>query len=109
MRRKQILTVIGLALLFSIPLAALLFSTGYWLRERQREREFEKEISRAAEKYRVDPLLVKAVIWQESRFNKNAKGRAGEIGLMQIMPMTAEEWGEAQRLDNFSPTHIWEP
>ena len=44
MRRKQILTVIGLALLFSIPIAALLFSTGYWLRERQREREFEREI-----------------------------------------------------------------
>jgi soluble lytic murein transglycosylase len=109
MRRKQILTVVGLALLFSIPLAALLFSTGYWLRERQREREFEKEITRAAEKYRVDPLLVKAVIWQESKFNKNAKGRAGEIGLMQIMPMTAEEWGEAQRIENFSPTHIWEP
>jgi soluble lytic murein transglycosylase len=109
MRRKQILTVIGLALLFSVPIAALLFSTGYWLRERQREREFAKEISRAAEKYQVDPLLVKAVIWQESKFNKNAKGKAGEIGLMQIMPMTAEEWGEAQRIANFSPTHIWEP
>src|SRR6185295_4945648 len=67
------------------------------------------EIARAAAKYRVDPLLVKAVIWQESRFDRNARGKAGEIGLMQIMPLTAEEWGESQRIRDFSPTHIWDP
>lgn len=98
-----------MVLLLSTPVAGLLLGNKYWWRVRQREKEFEPQIAKAAAKYRVDPLLVKAVIWQESKFDRNARGRAGEIGLMQIMPLTAEEWGEAQRIQNFSPNHIWEP
>lgn len=101
--------VVLMVLLLSTPVAGLYFGNVFWWRVRQREKEFAPQIEKAAAKYRVDPLLVKAVIWQESRFDKNAKGRAGEIGLMQVMPLTAEEWGESQRIQNFSPNHIWEP
>ncbi|MBN1864965.1 MAG: lytic transglycosylase domain-containing protein [Victivallales bacterium] len=43
-------------------------------------------IEDAAKRHGVDPPLLKALIWQESRFKPNATGRHGEIGLMQIRP-----------------------
>ena len=47
----------------------------------------------AAEKYNVDPDLVKAVIMAESSFNPSAVSSKGAVGLMQIMPDTAESLG----------------
>lgn len=47
-------------------------------------------ILQLSEKYEVDPVFVMAVIKTESSFNPKAKGKAGEIGLMQLKPDTAE-------------------
>lgn len=61
-----------------------------------------------ANKSGLDPLFVLAVITRESRLKPEARGRHGEIGLMQLRPCTAEwiakktgiEWhGEESLLD----------
>jgi soluble lytic murein transglycosylase-like protein len=39
--------------------------------------------------FTLDPALVYAIVRQESRFNPDARSRAGAVGLMQVMPETA--------------------
>jgi soluble lytic murein transglycosylase len=70
-------------------------------------RALTETIIRDANKYKMDPLFVLAIIEQESRFNPMAVGGHGEIGLMQIMPKTAlwtaNKYGI--RLKKFSQLH----
>src|SRR5947207_8508325 len=108
MPQRPFARIVLRALLFTAPLAVLLIGM-YWWRQHQREREYEIDIANAATRYRIDPLLVKAVIWRESRFDRNAKGKAGEIGLMQVMELTGEEWAEAERIRGFSKSYLWDP
>jgi hypothetical protein len=50
-------------------------------------------VEEAANKYGVDPALVLAVAWQESRFRDLARSQKGAIGIMQLMPGTASMMG----------------
>jgi soluble lytic murein transglycosylase-like protein len=46
-------------------------------------------ILRAGERHGVDPRLLHAVIWQESKYKVRAKSGAGAQGYMQLIPATA--------------------
>lgn len=50
-----------------------------------------------------DPRDVMAVITVESRFNPRAVGTSGEIGLMQVMPATARQFGYPDATALFDP------
>lgn len=54
----------------------------------------------AAERHQVDPALVRAVIQTESNWNPAAVSRKGALGLMQLIPTTAQRFGAN---DAFSP------
>ncbi|MCE1228243.1 MAG: transglycosylase SLT domain-containing protein [Firmicutes bacterium] len=47
----------------------------------------------------VDPYLARAIIQAESAFNYKARSRAGALGLMQLMPATAERFGVVDPFD----------
>jgi soluble lytic murein transglycosylase len=52
--------------------------------------EYEQLIRASARRRDLDPALVAAVIYAESRFDPNAHSSAGAVGLMQVLPDTAE-------------------
>jgi Transglycosylase SLT domain len=54
---------------------------------------YDDMIARVAERHRVDPLLLHAVIKQESSYKAHATSHAGARGLMQLMPATARMLG----------------
>jgi soluble lytic murein transglycosylase-like protein len=54
---------------------------------------FDEIIQEAAMENSVSPVLVKAVIQAESRFNAQAVSPQGAVGLMQILPSTARSMG----------------
>jgi soluble lytic murein transglycosylase-like protein len=54
--------------------------------------EIDLVIFRASKEYGVDPRLVHAVAYQESRYKTEAESHAGAQGLMQMMPATAERF-----------------
>ena len=53
----------------------------------------EKLVREAAERHHVDPALVRAVIETESNWNPSARSRKGAMGLMQLIPTTAQRFG----------------
>lgn len=54
---------------------------------------YDKTIQQAARKYHFDWRLITAQMFQESRFDPNARSAAGALGLMQVLPKTASEMG----------------
>ncbi len=74
-----------------------------------RENSQDAPILAAARRYRVDAALVKAVVWRESWFDPQAKGRKQEVGLMQIKEDAAGDWAKAEHLTLFTHRQLFDP
>src|SRR4051812_3717280 len=55
---------------------------------------YDRIIGEVAAKNKVDPLLVKAMVWRESGFRHEKVGTSGERGLMQVSEIAAGEWAK---------------
>ena len=53
--------------------------------------EYESAIRTSARRNGLDPALVAAVIYAESRFDAQARSSHGAVGLMQLLPETAAQ------------------
>ena len=61
-----------------------------WFQRLRYPLEYEQIVRGHARNYRLDPALLAAVIYQESKFQADAKSDSGAIGLMQLQPETAK-------------------
>lgn len=65
-----------------------------WLaKQRDRRSPYDSLIDHYADRYNVDPVLIRAVIQVESDFNPRCVSRRGARGLMQLIPETAKRYG----------------
>jgi soluble lytic murein transglycosylase-like protein len=65
----------------------------------QKRARYAPYIVAASRATRVDADLIEAIITAESAFNPFALSSTGALGLMQLMPATAERFGVTDRLD----------
>ena len=88
--------------------AVVLTEPDWYLRARYPLR-YEHIVRGHAENYRLDPALVAAVIYQESKFDPDARSESGAIGLMQLLPETAEGIATRTGGSRFEVDDLYEP
>jgi soluble lytic murein transglycosylase-like protein len=66
---------------------------------KENKRKYEQYVITASKKHQVPVWLISAVIHAESFYNPSAVSRAGAVGLMQLMPGTAKNYGVYDRQD----------
>jgi soluble lytic murein transglycosylase len=74
-----------------------------------RFQQYDGMIQSVATAHRLDPMLVKAVVWRESRFDPQKYGSVGERGLMQVSEKAANEWARENKIDNFRVEELFDP
>ena len=62
-----------------------------------------------ARNYQLDPALLAAVIYQESKFHPDARSDRGAVGLMQLLPETAEGIAERTGGTQFRVSDLYDP
>ena len=85
-----------------------LYSSYEWLSP-ARFQQYDTIITAVAAEHRLDPMLVKAVVWRESRFDARKVGSTGERGLMQVSAKAANEWAHQNKITDFSFDQLFDP
>jgi soluble lytic murein transglycosylase len=81
------------ALLLGFAGAGFLYvqrTTPDWYERIRYPLEYEHIVRGHAKNYELDPALLAAVIYRESKFDAEARSPSGAIGLMQLLPDTAK-------------------
>lgn len=86
--RKKILYLI----IFVLTGTAGAFIARYYWTHR-----YDSLIVAVAQKHGLDPLLIKAIVYEESFFTPNARSSQKAVGLMQVTPVVGQELIEATR------------
>lgn len=66
---------------------------------------YDRMVNKVARTYGLERALLHAVISVESRYSPKAVSKAGALGLMQLMPVTAKRYGVADPLDPLQNLH----
>lgn len=107
--------IICLLLAAAVGIAAVAWRSGdafytlyEWLSP-ARFQQYDQLIRAVAAPNELDPMLVKAVVWRESRFDPKKFGAAGERGLMQVSEIAAQEWAADRKIENFRVEELFDP
>ena len=71
--------------------------------------EYEHIVRGHAEQYDLDAALLAAVIYRESKFDADARSSSGAIGLMQLLPDTAEGIAQLTGGSRFAVDDLYDP
>ena len=101
--------VVVLLVLVGAGGAAVVASEPDWYLRARYPLRYEHIVRGHAENYRLDPALVAAVIYQESKFRADAKSDSGAVGLMQLLPATAKGIAARTGGSRFEVDDLYDP
>ena len=106
----RLLTLLAVAVLAVAGVAAWVAKAepDWYLRARY-PLEYDHVVRSYAAERRLDPALVAAMIYAESRFDPNVRSAAGAIGLMQILPETGRFIASSTGGDGFVVADLRNP
>jgi soluble lytic murein transglycosylase len=96
---------LALALAGVSLLAALWQSNWFW--DTLSPITHKKQLYRLAGEAKVDPLLLAAIVREESGFFPYARSYRGAMGLMQLLPPTAAEMAKELKIDYQDPEDLY--
>lgn len=104
------LVILGVVALLAVVAFLFLRGPSFWQRQYY-QLEYADHISSSAQRHKVSPYLVAAVIEAESDWVPDARSGVGAAGLMQVMPSTAAELARRGLVDGdeYPPTALSEP
>jgi peptidoglycan lytic transglycosylase len=84
--------VLGVAVVtaLAVTFGTIHFTQPAWYERLWHPFRYQEIVLGHAQNYHLDPALLAAVIYQESKFDADAKSDRGAIGLMQLLPDTAK-------------------
>ena len=87
---KKLAAVVVLAGVLALGALYVVRAEPPWFERLRYPLRYQAIVRGHAHNYRLDPALLAAVIYQESKFDASARSSSGAIGLMQLLPATAE-------------------
>jgi peptidoglycan lytic transglycosylase len=105
---KRLLAVAALA---AVAGGAFLYlrSDPTWFERLRYPLHYARDVRAQARRNHLDPALLAAVIYQESRFRSDARSSAGAIGLMQLTPSTARGIASRTGGSRFATRDLYDP
>jgi len=94
-----------------IILAAILFAVmqSSWFQKKIYFLRYEQNIYKYSSQYDLDPHLVMAVIWVESKFEPKARSMKDARGLMQIIPSTGQWIAKEINIEAYNDEFLYDP
>ena len=106
--RISILAAVAVLVVAGVGAWVVESEPGFYLRARY-PLGYEHIIRGHAANYELDPALLAAVVYAESRFDPSARSEAGAVGLMQLLPDTAKGIALRTGGDRFVVTDLLDP
>ena len=103
--------VFGLTVIAALVAAfgTIHFTQPAWYERLWHPFRYQEIVLAHARNYRLDPALLAAVIYQESKFDANARSDRGAIGLMQLLPGTAKGIAARTGGSRFRVSDLYDP
>ncbi len=80
-----------------------------WYERARYPLRYEEIVVGHAENYRLEPQLLAAMIYQESKFDADVRSSSGAVGLMQLLPETGQGIADRTGGDNWTPEDLLDP